>query len=711
VFVAALALIAGLGVACPARATESAAPTPDSRAWAFQPLRPLPPPQPVRADWARNDLDRFLLASLEKRGLQPSPEAPRRPWIRRAYFDVLGLPPTAEESDAFESDEDPSAYERWADRLLASPHYGERWGRWWLDVARYADTNGQDENKVMANAWRYRDWVVRAFNANLAFDDFTTHQLAGDLLPPTRDEQEQADRLVATGFLVLGPKMLAEQDKPKLVLDIVDEQIDTVGRAFLGLTLGCARCHDHKFDPVPARDYYALAGIFRSTRTLENLDFVSKSNERRIATAAEVAAFEDHRRRFADLTNQIATVVREANAAFGESLERPPSDGSKAAREPRFRPLELQDLIRELELKRTSLEKSAPPAPSQALAAGEDRPMDLPVHSRGNHLQPAGDPVPRGFLQVTARIHPPPAVPTDRSGRLELARWIASPAHPLTARVFVNRVWQAYFGRGLVRTSDNFGFRGEPPSHPELLDWLADFFIRSGWDIKALHRLILTSAAYRQTSVVRPESAEEKADPENILLHRFPRRRLDAEMIRDGLLAVSGRLDSGMGGTLVNWKNDDYAPSDEVSARSLRRSVYLPIVRDRVFDVFTLFDFANPSVATPRRIPTVVSQQALFFMNSPLVRDAAEGCVQHLGHRIGSGGWEGIREAYRRILGRAPTAVEFDRARQFLTGSASPTLDNASPDTHPGTEPEIGREAWISFCQALLASNEFAYRP
>ncbi|MGE3310547.1 MAG: DUF1549 and DUF1553 domain-containing protein [Limisphaerales bacterium] len=701
-------------------------PTDPARHWSFQPIRAPRPPEVRTISWPRSAIDRFILAALEREGLQPSPPAPPRDLIRRLSFDLVGLPPNPEDVEAFESEPSHRNLERIVDRLLGSPRYGERWGRWWLDVARYADTNGQDENKVMANAWRYRDWVIRAFNDNLAFDQFITHQIAGDLLPPgstdaTLENREalRLDRITATGFLVLGPKMLAEQDKPKLVMDIVDEQIDTVGRAFLGLTLGCARCHDHKFDPVPAGDYYALAGIFRSTRTMENLAFVSKFNERRVSTEREIAAREAHQERFAAITNHLAGLIRDADAALLASLN---GDKEKLPKDPRpAYPEATRAAITELERQRDAALASAPPPIEYALAVTDDKPVDLPIHLRGSHLNLAKEPVPRGFPAVVARANPPPSIPQDTSGRLELTRWLVDPANPLTARVIVNRVWQAHFAEGLVRSPDNFGLRGDPPSHPDLLDWLATEFVRSGWNLKALHRLIVLSAAYQQSSRTDPscESPEESPDdgpnlkasndprdldPDNRLLSHFPRRRLEAEMIRDSLLHVSGRLDLAVGGSLVDWKNDEYTPADEVSARSLRRTVYLPIVRDRVYDALTLFDFANPSVTTARRVPTVVAQQALFFLNSPLVRDVSDAVASLVEAGIGPDENDRVTEAYRRILQRPPSPEERIRAREFLA-NVPPTAEQ------PNGADSRRHEALAAFCQVLLASNEFIHRP
>lgn len=361
-------------------------------------------------------------------------------------------------------------------------------------------------------------------------------------------------------------------------------------------------------------------------------------------------------------------------------------------------PAETRGGLARLEQQRSFQAAAAPPPVAHALAVAEDTVVDLPVMLRGSHLTPGKDPVPRGFIQVVDRGEI--SVPTEQhSGRLELARWLTTPEHPLTARVMVNRVWQAHFGEGLVRTPDNFGIRGELPTHPLLLDWLARELVRSGWDLKHLHRLILNSDTWRQASAsdADPTMRSGTTDPDNRLLSHFPRQRLEAEMVRDALLSVSGRLDTTAGGTLVPWKNDEYAPADTVSEGSLRRSVYLPVVRDRVYDVFTLFDFANPGVGTAKRTPTVVSHQALFFLNSPLVRDCARALSESL-QATKAGETDRIRMAYERVFSRPPTGVETGRAQRFLEQASA----------LPGADP--GQAAWMALCQSLVSANEFLYR-
>lgn len=640
--------------------------------WAFRPLeRPAIPDGALSA----RPLDRFLRERLRKEGLDFSEPTDRRTWLRRVTMDLTGLPARVEDIESFEADARPDARELWVDRLLSSPAYGERWGRWWLDVARYADSNGQDENKVMGNAWRYRDWVVAALNADMPFDRFTREQIAGDLFANhLAPGAARFDAWTATGFLVLGPKLLAEQDKPKLVLDIIDEQIDTVGRAFLGLTLGCARCHDHKFDPVPQRDYYAMAGIFGSTRTMENLAFVSKFNERPLAPEPDVERVAAHGALLREATGRLEKAEKEANGKNGK----PPKDPSATNRIPALK-AEVERL------------KAMTPAPlPMTLAVSEAPSTNLPVLGRGSHLNPGKEPVPRGFPTLLGSVPvPPPA--TSASGRMELALWLTHPSNPLTPRVLVNRVWQAHFGEGLVRTPDNFGLRGEAPTHPALLDWLAGEFVRSGWSLKRLHRQIVLSEAYGQSSVVRADAV--RKDPDNRWLHRYPLQRLEAEMLRDTILAVSGRLDQAVGGSLVDWKNDEYVPGDEAPFGSVRRALYLPVVRDRGHDLFTAFDGANSSVAVARRSSTVVSPQALYLLNAPLVRDAAERLMRAVKDEPQDGRLVAL---YRLILGRKPSTTEARRATDLLS------------DPRLAGVPEAQR--WTVLAQALLCSNEFTHR-
>jgi hypothetical protein len=1015
--------------------------------WSLQPIQnPVPPSVRDRA-WARNPIDQFILARLEAKKLKPAAPADKRTLIRRATFDLIGLPPTPAEVDDFLADASPDAFARVVDRLLASPRYGERWGRHWLDLARYADTNGQDENLAMANAFRYRDYVIAAFNADKPYDQFVREQLAGDLLPDTGNPALTHERWAATGFLVLGPKMLAEQDKPKLMMDVVDEQIEVVSRAFLGLTVACARCHDHKFDPVSARDYYALAGIFRSTKTMGNLEFVSKWNERSLGSKEDMDRFKAHpiavkdkqqelnretkkatdelalewnrqlapallalrelpattnapetktlealatkhqlnpaflthcarlvdrarqapesflgpwawaaavppeafasradelARRLAasSLTNGALADFQPAPASTAELAERyqslvlqletefktsaltsdnlpatvklgpgrlrggllatsksfyetphankfeppqltveawvrmdeypaardtrrwivsksaneetdghyalivqgkeagaylnigggpanlhavlsgdrklklrewnhllftfngvdlklflngervasqainlprskgagplmigrrpdgyinfdggidevhiyrrglteaeikerftkpenaPPNGGvfavdfdpSSPEKERAFARMNLRSLLHQpdglfaiptnsrpyfaapaaanlarLEKELGALTNNVPPEPPMTLAVEENPPVNLPVHIRGSHLNLAKDPVPRGFIQVLNRPGAP-AVPEKQSGRLQLADWLLQPDHPLTARVAVNRLWQEHFGDGLVRTPDNFGLRGEAPSHPELLDWLAREFVRQGWSIKQMHRLMLLSNTY-QTSTTASSKAVQ-LDPENRLLSHTHRRRLDAEPIRDSLLFLGGALDLTMSGRATESKNAAYSRTTEGAEQSRRRSVYLKVVRSGLYDVFTIFDFADPTVGSGKRSTTVVSHQALFFMNSPLVLDQAKNLANLLLEQTALDDIGRLQQAYQRAYSRPATSKEIARDLYYLQRFQ----DQAGSGTARTAEARLA--AWQGFCQALLSANEFIY--
>ena len=983
--------------------------------WAFQPMQdPVPP---TVADEARvaSEIDRFVLAKLEGEGLTLAPEADRRTLLRRASQDLIGLPPTAEEFERFANDPAPDAWEKAVDRLLASPHYGERQARRWLDLARYADSNGLDENLAMANAWRYRDWVVAAFNADLPYDRFVTYQLAGDLLPEPADEQEVAHQLAATGFLVLGPKMLAEQDKLKLQMDIVDEQLDVASQAFLGLTMGCARCHDHKFDPLSQRDYTALAGIFKSTSTMANLEFVSRWRQNELAPAAkieerraQVAAIDETKAKLdglvragmdelsADNAAEVSRYLLAATAASARALWLEAEEFSRgnlnvdratygSATEPvvhthagglqfveydlafaaparlrlevrraaaESRPMRLlldgvlvaenvlgeptggwnlpdqrwtsvalldvhagrnvlrlerdgavphldqlllvpaeslddqswltaDPLAAELapealrawvarleragrghdplfdlwasfaalpaesfaaraeervtELRAAAQAVPTPPdvAPSDAAslveveAAPAHRPaqptnalvatlldglaptslrelagryqtlfaavqqawsaqraaeatrekpalddpaqeelrlvlhgpsgpfalpreaaearfpearrvelaalradlaareaallpafarapgvrdakeiVSLPLQIRGSHLNLGPEPIPRGFPAVLTAVVPAAPLPAESSGRLELARWLTDPEHPLTARVMANRVWQNHFGKGLVDSPSNFGRRGAEPTHPELLDWLARTLVRDGWSVKALHRRILLSATYRQSSQPAPEVFAR--DPENRLLARQTRRRLEAEAVRDALLAAAGTLDLTLGGSLLDSGDGDYVTNDQSGNAGRydapRRTLYLPIVRNALYDFLGAFDYRDPSIPVDQRVATTTASQALWLMNSPLALDAA----RHVAEAASAEAAEPparVDALYRRTLGRLPDERERTLALTFVARLAAPQPTAGAPESAP-TDPSA---AWRSLAHTLLCSNEFLH--
>ena len=997
----------------------------DRKWWAFQTIRNPAPPVVELPDRVLSPVDRFVLNRLEENDLKLSPPADRQTLLRRITFDLTGLPPTLHEIDAFLRDDRPDAYERLVERLLASPQYGVRWGRHWLDVARYADTNGGGFDYVYPNAWRYRDYVVRSFNSDKRYDQFLVEQLAGDLLPvePGCSEDDYVDRLVATGLLTLAPKGLGMQDKEQMILDVVDDQIDVLGRSLIGLTLSCARCHDHKFDPIPTTDYYALAGIFRSTTSLIDTDknpsyWPERPLERPSATAARkvqvarkaanekaiadlkqeanaaviaaarkrvpeyllaavrlresmagqgavahwafdeangeitkatsgvVGRFENAKGdgpqpsriadgrigralRFAGQRDIVAHEGNDGSLSFGKATDftvslwlraapgylpqtadsilsaRYPSalwfialrpgtynglylrhydgkrtvdikpaqnrlpiltdggwhhvaftsdrdgvgrvylDGEKAGEVPiaaisqaadfsgkvsfqigpstnQFRgdlddiaiwkrvlsPLEIKALstaasadpprnVTELELSRptqkipqftmqdaakqglvpdftqrfvslladaetdaksplrpliesppktsqqieefvnvageplvkllaekkshpflpgddiasfydeatsqrlakltaetSSIRQSrVPDAPLGMVAFDSAKPADLRVLIAGDRKNP-DEVAPRGFPVILHAESGSRLPIVDGSGRLQLARWLTAPDHPLTARVFVNRVWQHHFGEGLVRTPDNFGRLGERPSHPDLLDWLASKFMRDGWSVKSLHREIVLSATYRQSSRLTSESERGlKSDSGNRLLWRMNRRRLESEPLRDAMLAASGQLDLRLEGTVNSWKPKMFSVDDgnaeTANYKTNRRSIYLPVVRGAALhEMLQLFDFGDPNSITPRRATTTVPPQVLFLLNSSFVREQAGPLVNRIEQSKGSL-TDRIRLAYRLTLSRMPTETERTRSEGFLKSDSD--------------------EDWHLFCQMLMCLNEFAY--
>jgi hypothetical protein len=672
--------------------------TRDRNHWSFQPVAKVVPPPVNHSKWAQTNIDRFILKAMEDAALIPAETADRRTLIRRVTFDLTGLPPTPEEVSDFLVDTSEDAWSRLVDRLLASPAYGEHWGRHWLDVARYADSNGLDENVAHGNAWRYRDFVVASFNADKPIDQFIREQLAGDLLPAESPEQ-RAEFLTATGFLSIGPKVLAEVNQPKMRMDIVDEQIDTVGRVFLGMTFGCARCHDHKFDPISTDNYYGLAGIFRSTRTMETYTKVAKWHEHllEIPEARQVQANYDAQ--LAAKKQTIATLVSSATQSLGtDSAVSALTPEELESRFPEATRAELAKLRDEL----ANLEKSPPELPS-VMGVAEDEVADVAVHIRGN---------PSRLGQVITRHTPDviqglaaPAFAIGQSGRRELAEWLTNPQHPMTPRVFVNRVWRWHFGEGLVRSTDNFGLQGERPTHPELLDWLAGQFVNNGWSLKSLHRLILSSHVYQQSH--RSDDKSVEADPDNRLWTRVPLRRLHAEEVRDSLLFVSGQLDRTMGGSLLKVKNRgylfDHTSIDTTDYSSLRRSLYLPVIRNNVYDLFQLLDFPDPAVPAGDRATTTVAPQALLMMNSDLVQQAATNLAARLLSECPDSEARHQR-LYQLTLQRDPSVQEQFADQAFLYELK--LLESGYSQV--GSESRIP-DPWSVLCHTILASNEFLY--
>lgn len=647
--------------------------------WAFQsPHERIIQVPPSSGDLvALNELDRFVHRQQIEKGIRPVAPASKRVLIRRVTLDLTGLLPEPNEVEQFLQDDSPNAYEKLVDRLLASPRYGEKWGRHWLDVARYADSNGLDENIAHGNAWRFRDYVIRSFNLDKPFSQFVREQVAGDLIETASSEvsSERFDSIIATGFLSLGPKVLAEVDETKMEMDIVDEQVDTVGRAFMGMTFGCARCHDHKFDPVRTEDYYALAGIFKSTRTMEHFKKIARWNEVPLATPSELKSREEKEKRVALEKQKLDERKKKLSELKIENEQN-----------------ELKKEIAQQEQVVKQLEQQLLPLPTAMGVSDYSQPVNVSVHIRGSHLT-LGKEVARGVPQVLGE---PDSIPAEASGRKELANWMTDGKHPLVARVIVNRVWRWHFGRGIVGSTDNFGILGNRPSHPELLDWLAQRFVSDGWSIKSLHRLILTSATYQLSTENDP--ANEQKDRDNVYFWRAELRRMEAESLRDSLLQVAGMVNYRMGGSQLHVKNRaflfDHTSKDLTRYDALTRSVYLPVIRNNLYDAFQLFDYSDASVAKSNRSSTTVAPQALFMMNSPLVIQAAKGFAERL-LKGESDKRARLKQAYLIAFGRQPELREIERDLQFI----SRLLDT-------GISQE---DALQQLCHAMLMSNEFVF--
>lgn len=673
--------------------------------WSFQPPQKNELPSVADAAWPKSSLDYFILSNLNANGLSPAAPASKRQLIRRVTFDLTGLPPTPDEITSFLNDHSQSAFPKVVDRLLNSHAYGERWGRHWLDVARYADSNGLDENIAHGNAWRYRDYVIKAFNQDKPFDQFLVEQLAGDLLEHDY-EQERIDHLVATGFLSLGPKVLAEGDEAKMEVDIIDEQIDTIGRTFMGLTLGCARCHDHKFDPIRTEDYYALAGIFKSTRTMESFKRIAKWNENEIATSVQLKQRKHAEKKIADLKTAIARLVSESNKELKTQLPRDAALPKDA--EQKYPVATKQELV-DLRKKLTHLEASLPVLPT-AMGVVESAPVNTKIHIRGSHLS-LGKEVKRGVPLVIAE-NGQPEINGTASGRLQLAQWLVRSEHPLTSRVIVNRVWRWYFGRGLVKTTDNFGLLGDRPTNQPLLDHLAIQLVERNWSLKALHREILLSSTYQMSSVNNEDAVS--VDPENRLHSRANIRRLEAEEIRDSLLAVSGLVDRRIGGSMLHVGNREFVfnhtSKDETSYETTRRSVYLPVIRNHLCDVFSLFDYSDASVPTGDRSTSTIAPQALFLMNSELLEQSSQALAQRLSKECSDSDLQKNNEQkttrlYQLIFGRDPVESEIEQALKFVAMINSKAIEDQCTEDQR-TVPKPG---WQALCHVLLMSSEFLH--
>lgn len=670
------------GATWPEKTPDGPDPFLQSKHWAFQPPTDSQPPEDA-SGWAVNEVDRFIAAKQKEQSITPGPDTDRRTLVRRAYFDLLGLPPTPTEVQEFIADESPDAWPRLVDRLLDSPHYGERWGRYWMDVVRYADTAGDNADYPIPEIHLYRDYIIDSFNNDRPYDQFVREQIAGDFLAAGGTPGSYADQIVATGYLALARRYAtAPYELWHLSLE---DAIDTTGRAFLGLTLKCARCHDHKFDPVTQRDYYALYGIFASTKFpyAGSEEFSSKSLDRRdfvpLLPPDQAAKFQQaHAEKLEALNREIARLETEKPEGHGERLKQLRHEHKM--------------------LGRSGLPDGLP----GAYAVIEGTPQNAPVQLTGDPAE-TGDVVPRGvikFLEGPETV----AIPESDSGRWQLAEWLTRPEHPLTARVLVNRVWQHHFGKGIVATPSNFGMRGAEPTHPELLDWLTKRFVEGGWSIKQLHRLMMNSRAYRLSSTDDPERS--RVDPDNLLYWRFDRRRLDAEAIRDALLAVSGRLDLNRPGEhpfppIEKWGWSQHNPFRDIYP-SNHRSVYLMTQRFQRHPYLALFDGPDTNTTTDQRPSSTVPLQALFWMNSEMLSNEAARFAERL-IADSSDPSKRIQQAHQRAFGRAAVAEEITRGLAYV-GAFAEQFGNEN-----SSSANAEREIWTSFARTILCANEFIY--
>jgi hypothetical protein len=698
------------------------------RHWAFEPLQKHePPPDPT--GWAEMPIDRFVMSRLREKRLVPVPPAERRTLLRRVTFDLVGLPPSPEEMAEFLQDESAEAFAKAVDRLLASPHYGERWGRHWMDVARYADTAGDNADYPIPEIRLYRDYIIDAFNRDKPYDQFIREQVAGDLLAREGPAELAAERTIATGFIALSRRYAtAPYELMHLTLE---DTIDTVGRSILGLTLRCARCHDHKFDPVTKEDYYSLYGIFASTRFpyAGSEEFQSKGFGRidflpLLPAEQAVPLVEQYRKEIAagqaELKSAEETAAKRAEEFQTriEQLEQQRDALESAKQETGPVKDELAALIRErdaaqqkqqteiAQLKTVLRNRQRPGLPEGvpgAYAVSEGTPVHAALHVRGEPGD-AGPVIPRGVPKFMAGENPP-VFPENASGRLELARWLTAPENPLTARVMVNRIWQQHFGKGIVATPSNFGLRGDEPTHPELLDYLARRFIDGGWSIKAMHREIVLSKTYQLASADAAANLDQ--DPVNRWYWRYDRRRLDAEAIRDAMLAISGRLDRNRPSgphpfpPMASWSWTQHQPFKDVYPTP-HRSVYLMTQRIQRHPYLALFDGPDSNTTTDQRFSSTVPLQALFLMNNPWVREQAEGFARRL--------ISAAPDAPRRIglaceaaYGRAAQPDEIERGEAFCKACA------AELERTGLAAGQNDLEAWTTYARILLTANEFVY--
>jgi Protein of unknown function (DUF1553)/Protein of unknown function (DUF1549)/Planctomycete cytochrome C len=691
--------------------------------WAFRQVARPALPLVRDVSWVRDPIDRFILARLEREGVHPAPEADRATLLRRLSLDLTGLPPTLGDVECFLADNGPGAYERCVERLLAAPSFGERWGRHWLDAAGFADSGGS-ESDTPRPLWKYREWVIEALNRDVPFDRFVVEQLAGDLLPGGGAKQKIATGLLCT---VMYDGVLGQDERLRVQMTV--DRVNLVGTMFLGLTLGCAQCHSHKFDPISQREYYQLFAFFDNIEETELELAAPEAIAGRDKIHAQVAALEQELNSYeqaaaahepaweASLSATArARLAPELQAALATATERRTESQKQALRAAFL----AQDPGRRQRLAAIkSLREREPIFPKTHVVRESAPPRTTRILRRGEFSQP-GDPVLPGVPAVLPSLSGP-----ERKNRLDLARWLVQPNHPLTARVMVNRVWEHYFGMGLVPTEDNFGTSGEPPSHPELLDWLADEFITRGWSLKALHRLIVTSATYRQSSRARPELAG--VDPSNRLLARQARLRLEAEAIRDIALSVSGLLFHKLGGPsvfpfqpegIMNGRADRGAWVVSPGADRYRRGMYTHFWRLTPHPFLRLFDAPDATAACTRRIRTNTPLQALTLLNDPSFTECARALADRLRKEIPQGGHERIRHAFRVCLCREPTARELQKVARYVDAERAAGIGGDAAATPPigdrrgsavGVPPAKDSE-WVGLARALLNLDEFITR-
>ena len=714
--------------------------------WAFQPVSNPKPPLVKDTAWPLDPLDHFIRKSLEAKSIKPVGDADRYTWLRRVSLDLTGLPPTENDIESFTKDSSSDAYANAVDRLLNSKAYGERWARHWLDLTGYADMMGTSNAVFAEHAWRYRDYLINAFNADKPFDEFVREQIAGDLMP-SKSVEDRAENITATGFLMVGDIEIVNPDKAKMETDHIDSQMIKIGQTFMGMTLGCVRCHDHKFDPIGVDDYYGIAGMLRSSPSshkMPNMGVWSTINSTALPeTPAQLAARKkveaENEQRVASmkveqkkLTDERATVAKQLAA-----LGKPTAPASKvvAATDNAQRDIktnadtkpagdkdalskrrdEIDAQLKKLADTINHAEFFKDKTPRAFAMSDGPQPADMPIYVRGNPYAPSNV-VPRGVVRV-ASWDKLPAIPAGQSGRLQLANWLADKRNPLTARVTVNRIWQKLFGTGIVPSVDYFGTRGDVPTNPELLDHLASRFMRGGWSQKAFLRSLVLSRAYRLSS--SNDALAMKLDPENKLFWRMNRQRLDAEAMRDSMLAISGELTRESGGPALvleepencgalalkgvnppNYKHSKPRPSQE-----FERTLYLPVFRGGTAGPDRLrafFDFVDPAGTAGQRNQTVVPTQSLFLLSNDLLRKRATKLADHF---IAAEPNEMARlEAlWLRVLNRPITSNEREDATAFL-GNVEPLIKTVKG------RPALESIKWRELCHSLLASNEFVFR-